>query len=56
MNSLHNGKRFCTLTDVWFIDMIIVPMIIVPMIIVIFKLCQARNQDYLRSYHAFGRL
>ena len=51
MNSFHNGKRFCTLTDVWFIDMIIVPMIIV-----IFKLCQARNQDYLRSYHAFGRL
>ena len=28
MNSLHNGKRFCTLSDVWFIDMVIAATII----------------------------
>ena len=51
MKSLLNAKRFSTLRDVCLIDMIIVAMIIVT-----FKLCQARSQDYLRGYHAFGRL
>ena len=37
MNSLHSGKRFCTLSTVWFIDMIIFAMIIVN-----FKLCEAK--------------
>ena len=42
MNSLHSGKIFCTLSAVWFIDMIISAMIIVN-----FKLRQAKSQDYL---------
>ena len=51
MNSLHSGKRFCTLSAVWFIDMIISAMIIVN-----FKLRQAKSQDYLWGYHTFERL